>query len=190
MLETAWESRWMPDSIKNNSLNAIWDRTDTSEWMNYLWWGCVNLLQQGSAVPYNWFLPVIREFKNLSFLMTDKNVSQTCTCTLQFESFAFSLTCRHVMKTKHSESLWKQAFNAFETFCFRNVPWKLHIENLIQSSNWKVWNKYQDIRGVTRKCNQTNQKQAIINCKHHKPKMQRYASERNTVPAVWINWLS
>ena len=37
---------------------------------------------------------------------------------------------------------------------------------------------------VTRKCNQTNQKQAIINCKHHKPKMQRYASERNTVPAV------
>ena len=71
-----------------------------------------------------------------------------------------------------------------------DVPWKLHIENLIQSSNWKVWNKYQDIRGVTRKCNQTNQKQAIINCKHHKPKMQRYASERNTVPAVWINWLS
>ena len=63
-------------------------------------------------------------------------------------------------------------------------------ENLIQSSNRKVWNKYQDIRGVTRKCNQTNQKQAIINCKHHKPKMQRYASERNTVPAVWINWLS
>ena len=40
---------------------------------------CVNLIQQGSAVPYNWFLPVIREFKNLSFLMTDKNVSQTCT---------------------------------------------------------------------------------------------------------------
>ena len=40
---------------------------------------CVNLLQQGSAVPYNWFLPVIREFKDLSFLMTDKNISQTCT---------------------------------------------------------------------------------------------------------------
>ena len=40
---------------------------------------CVNLSQQGNAVPYNWFLPVIREFKNLSFLMTDKNVSQTCT---------------------------------------------------------------------------------------------------------------
>ena len=40
---------------------------------------CVNLLQQGSAVPYNWFLPVIRGFKDLSFLMTDKNISQTCT---------------------------------------------------------------------------------------------------------------
>ena len=36
------------------------------------WEGCVNLLQQGSAVPYNWFLPVIRELKRLSFLMTDK----------------------------------------------------------------------------------------------------------------------
>ena len=43
------------------------------------WEGCVNLLQQGSAVPYNWFLPVIRGFKDLSFLMTDKNISQTCT---------------------------------------------------------------------------------------------------------------
>ena len=25
----------------------------------------VNLSQQGSAVPYNWFLPVIREFKEI-----------------------------------------------------------------------------------------------------------------------------
>ena len=33
---------------------------------------CVNLNQQGSAVFYNWFLPVIREFKPLSFRMTDK----------------------------------------------------------------------------------------------------------------------
>ena len=24
---------------------------------------CVNLIQQGSAVPYNWFLPVISEFE-------------------------------------------------------------------------------------------------------------------------------
>ena len=24
---------------------------------------CVNLIQQGSAVLYNWFLPVIREFE-------------------------------------------------------------------------------------------------------------------------------
>ena len=36
----------------------------------------VNLSQQGSAVPYNWFLPVIREFKRLNLQMTDKNVSQ------------------------------------------------------------------------------------------------------------------
>ena len=32
----------------------------------------VNLLQQGSAVPYNWFLPVISEFEKSSLLMTDK----------------------------------------------------------------------------------------------------------------------
>ena len=127
---------------------------------------------------YQWFMS-----SSLSRLwMTDK--LQSSDCTLQFGNKVSSLTCRHVMKTKYYESLWKQAFNAFETFCFRNVPWKLHIENLIQSSNREVWNKYQDIRGVTRKCNQTNQKQAIINCKHHKPKMQRYASEKWKAP-VW-----
>ena len=27
--------------------------------------GCVNPYQQGSAVPYNWFLPVIRGFKEV-----------------------------------------------------------------------------------------------------------------------------
>ena len=32
----------------------------------------VNLNQQGNAVFYNWFLPVIRGFKPLSFRMTDK----------------------------------------------------------------------------------------------------------------------
>ena len=119
MLETAWESRWMPDSIKNNSLNAIWNRTDTSEWMNYLWWGCVNLHQQGSAVSYNWFLPVIHKFELI------------------------------------------EVVNDWYT-SVKYVPWKLHIENLIQSSNWKVWNKYQDIRGVTRKCNQTNQNKQLL----------------------------
>jgi hypothetical protein len=37
---------------------------------------CVNLIQQGSAVLYNWFLPVIREFELSSFRMTDKLQSQ------------------------------------------------------------------------------------------------------------------
>ena len=110
MLETAWESRWMPDSL----------------------WGCSSVgrapaLQAGG-----------QEFESL-----------------------------HLHSPKGDITY---------------VPWKLHIENLIQSSNREVWNKYQDIRGVTRKCNQTNQKQAIINCKHHKPKMQRYASEKWKAP--------
>ena len=26
---------------------------------------CVNLIQQGSAVPYNWFLPVISGFESI-----------------------------------------------------------------------------------------------------------------------------
>ena len=105
---------------------------------------------------YQWFIS-----SSLSRLwMTDK--LQSSDCTLQFGNKVSSLTCRHVMKTKHYEGLWKQAFNAFETFCFRNVPWKLHIENLIQSSNREVWNKYQDIRGVTRKCNQTNQNKQLL----------------------------
>ena len=28
---------------------------------------CVNLFQQGSAVPYNWFLPVISGFEFIEF---------------------------------------------------------------------------------------------------------------------------
>ena len=28
----------------------------------------VNLSQQGSAVPYNWFLPVIHEFEHIEFV--------------------------------------------------------------------------------------------------------------------------
>ena len=35
----------------------------------------VNLRQQGSAVPYNWFLPVISGFERSSLLMTDKHQS-------------------------------------------------------------------------------------------------------------------
>ena len=72
----------------------------------------------------------------------------------------------------------------------------MYLENCIL----KIWYKVQTERFETNiktsevlhesVTKQTNQKQAIINCKHHKPKMQRYASERNTVPAVWINWLS
>ena len=31
------------------------------------WKECVNLIQQGSAVPYNWFLPVISGFELIEF---------------------------------------------------------------------------------------------------------------------------
>ena len=48
------------------------DKGETCAEFSKAWEKCVNLLQQGSAVPYNWFLPVIRELKRLSFLMTDK----------------------------------------------------------------------------------------------------------------------
>ena len=39
----------------------------------------VNPYQQGSAVPITGFLPVIRGFKGLSFLMTDKSSVRRCT---------------------------------------------------------------------------------------------------------------
>ncbi len=46
-------------------------RTDISEWAELITKSgeagrrerCVNLIQQGSAVPYNWFLPVISGFE-------------------------------------------------------------------------------------------------------------------------------
>ena len=71
MLVTAWESRWLPDSFKKLTLKECFiqhrhvpmgggkSEACVKE--------CVNLRQQGSAVPYNWFLPVISEFKLIEF---------------------------------------------------------------------------------------------------------------------------
>ena len=76
MLETAWESRWLPDSTKKKTTHeSVLYRTDISEWAELITKpvmpkrqeGCVNLIQQGSAVPYNWFLPVISEFELIEF---------------------------------------------------------------------------------------------------------------------------
>ena len=33
MLETAWESRWLPDSFKKITRESVLYRTDTSEWV-------------------------------------------------------------------------------------------------------------------------------------------------------------
>ena len=48
------------------------DKGETCAELSKAWEKCVNLLQQGSAVPYNWFLPVISGFEKSSLLMTDK----------------------------------------------------------------------------------------------------------------------
>ena len=50
MLETAWESRWMPE---------------------------IEIISE-SCLYINWFLPVIKDQKKFWFLMTDKD-SVTCT---------------------------------------------------------------------------------------------------------------
>ena len=33
MLETAWESRWLPDSIKKFTLKSVLHRTDMFQWV-------------------------------------------------------------------------------------------------------------------------------------------------------------
>ena len=33
MLETAWESRWLPESLKKQLARVLYIDTDTSEWM-------------------------------------------------------------------------------------------------------------------------------------------------------------
>ena len=67
MLETAWESRWVPDYLKKITLKSVLYRTDTFQWVEEknetCVKECVNLIQQGNAVLYNWFLPVIRKFE-------------------------------------------------------------------------------------------------------------------------------
>lgn len=67
MLETAWESRWVPDYLKKITRKSVLYRTDTFQWVEEknetCVKECVNLIQQGNAVLYNWFLPVIRKFE-------------------------------------------------------------------------------------------------------------------------------
>ena len=67
MLETAWESRWVPDYLKKVTRKSVLYRTDTFQWVEEknetCVKECVNLIQQGNAVLYNWFLPVIRKFE-------------------------------------------------------------------------------------------------------------------------------
>ena len=71
----------------------------------------------------------------------------------------------------------------------RYVPWKPHIER--SDTNLPIEreeDKYQDIRGVTRKCNQqTKNKQLFVNTE---PGIQRYVSETESVPAGEVVWLS
>ena len=58
MLETIWESRWLPDYLKTTRKSVIYryghilvggEQNEACEQ------GCVNPYQQGSAVIYNWF---------------------------------------------------------------------------------------------------------------------------------------
>ena len=58
MLETIWESRWLPDTLKNNS---GWKTTK-------------GFIIEIRVTKENWYLPVIRGRKGFRFLMTDKTV--------------------------------------------------------------------------------------------------------------------
>ena len=54
MLETAWESRWVPDPLKK-SLGRVFEIKQTHE--------SVLTHFSRAVLFYNWFLPVIRGFE-------------------------------------------------------------------------------------------------------------------------------
>ena len=141
MLETAWESRWMPD----------------------LYGGVAQL---GEHLPCKQGV----KSSNLSISIRDWHRSS------KTKGFLTRVQARYKNKTE-----W--------TFCFCNVPWKPHIER--SDTNLPIEreeDKYQDIRGVTRKCNQqTKNKQLFVNTE---PGIQRYVSETESVPAGEVVWLS
>ena len=153
MLETAWESRWMPDSL----------------------WGCSSVgrapaLQAGG-----------QEFESL-------HLHSWLYIAVRKQSFLTHVQARYENKT--FRKLMKASFQRIRNILFSQCTLKTAYWKSDTSSNWKVWNKYQDIRGVTRKCNQTNQNKQLLIVNTINQRMQRYASKRNTVPAVWIVWLS
>ena len=60
----------MPDYLKKLTRESVLYRTDTFQWVEIKAKPVmrkrkerINLSQQGSAVPYNWFLPVISGFE-------------------------------------------------------------------------------------------------------------------------------
>jgi len=57
----------VPDYLKKITRKSVLYRTDTFQWVEEknetCVKECVNLIQQGNAVLYNWFLPVIRKFE-------------------------------------------------------------------------------------------------------------------------------
>ena len=56
MLETAWESRWLPESLKKGwGEKSLTDRTGI--WVSSM---DANPHQRGNAVMDNWFYPVIQ----------------------------------------------------------------------------------------------------------------------------------
>ena len=69
MLETVWESRWVPGYPKNRPGRVLY-RTDISQWAEEKAKPAkTDVLTRSSreVLLINWFLPVIREAKHIEF---------------------------------------------------------------------------------------------------------------------------
>ena len=76
MLETAWESRWLPDQQKKMTCAKVAEMPQPHELFEHRGTECVPPITAGKAVKiYAGFTSGQRVQKDLSFLMTDKTVN-------------------------------------------------------------------------------------------------------------------
>ena len=131
---------WFYQWFVNSSINQL---AEVPKWLKGLPW-------KGSRS-----LVAARGFKSLllrstSFVWTYWwliNISRV-TCTLHFESFAFSVACRHAIKSNIQICLRKRASDTDSNIRFCNVPWKPHIENKLNLKylRYKTSEAYRKIR--------------------------------------------
>ena len=192
MLETAWESRWVPDSFEKITRKSVLYRTDTFQWAegkakpvlkNVLTWFSRAVLFYIAGF-YQWSVSLSWS----SFRMTDKLQSQWCGYEGALRKADAFLSHGVPRLYNHIKNcLWTQVFNTVfhmivhASGYIAHVPWKPHIEIYLD----RVFIR-QSIKTTSRHprcyilwCNQTKLVKVTVTygeITNLRPEIQRYVS--------------